>query len=344
MLDQVKALTFDVFGTVADWRGSITREGEALARSKNIHGVDWAKFAEAWRALYQPMMQEVRSGRRPWTKLDDLHRMNLDRVLRDFSITGLSEPEIDHLNRVWHRLDPWPDVVAGLTRLKRKYILATLSNGNVALMVNMAKRAGLPWDVILGAEVARAYKPQPEAYLRSAEFLGLRPDDCMMVAAHNSDHEAANALGFHNAFVPRPTEYGPGQAKDVTPSRAWDVVAKDFNDLADERLHHLPSRKRIRLARESRLARRHVGRSDHRIHEGTAVASREDGADDRQHAQERGVDQAEPARVRFTPRARREERKRRVDGQAVVREAEAREHRDAEDGQRPERERDPRRL
>ncbi|OLD96137.1 MAG: haloacid dehalogenase [Candidatus Rokubacteria bacterium 13_1_20CM_4_68_9] len=199
MLDQVKALTFDVFGTVADWRGSITREGEALARSKNIHGVDWAKFADAWRALYQPMMQEVRSGRRPWTKLDDLHRMNLDRVLRDFSITGLSEPEIDHLNRVWHRLDPWPDVVAGLTRLKRKYILATLSNGNVALMVNMAKRAGLPWDVILGAEVARAYKPQPEAYLRSAE----------------------------------PTEYGPGQAKDVTPSRAWDVVAKDFNDLAD---------------------------------------------------------------------------------------------------------------
>src|SRR5437870_1721613 len=213
MLDQVKALTFDVFGTVVDWRGSITREGEALARSKNIHGVDWAKFADAWRALYQPMMQEVRSGRRPWTKLDDLHRMNLDRVLRDFSITGLSEPEIDHLNRVWHRLDPWPDVVAGLTRLKRKYVLATLSNGNVALMVNMAKRAGLPWDVILGAEVARAYKPQPEAYLRSAELLGLRPDECMMVAAHNSDHEAANALGFHNAFVPRPTEYGPGQAK-----------------------------------------------------------------------------------------------------------------------------------
>src|SRR6266568_3201490 len=204
MLDQVKALTFDVFGTVVDWRGSITREGEALARTKNIHGVDWAKFAEAWRALYQPMMQEVRSGRRPWTKLDDLHRMNLDRVLRDFSISGLSEPEIDHLNRVWHRLDPWPDVVAGL-----------------------------PWDVILGAEVARAYKPQPEAYLRSAEFLGLRPDECMMVAAHNSDHEAANALGFHNAFVPRPTEYGPGQTKDVAPSRAWDVVAKDFNDLAD---------------------------------------------------------------------------------------------------------------
>src|SRR5256712_12043924 len=233
MLDQVKALTFDVFGTVVDWRGSITREGEALARSKNIAGVEGSRAAGAGPAPYQPMMQEVRGGRRPWTKLDDLHRMNLDRVLRDFSITGLSEPEIDHLNRVWHRLDPWPDVVAGLTRLKRKYILATLSNGNVALMVNMAKRAGLPWDVILGAEVARAYKPQPEAYLRSAEPLGLPVDGCMMVAAHNSDHAAANALGFHNAFVPRPTEYGPGQTQDPTPSRAWDIVAQDFGEVAD---------------------------------------------------------------------------------------------------------------
>src|SRR5207247_6658623 len=145
------------------------REGEALARTKNIHGVDWAKFAEAWRALYQPMMQEVRSGRRPWTKLDDLHRMNLDRVLRDFSISGLSEPEIDHLNHVWHRLDPWPDVVAGLTRLKRKYILATLSNGNVALMANMAKRAGLPWDVTPAAESARAHTAHTDTALRRHE-------------------------------------------------------------------------------------------------------------------------------------------------------------------------------
>ena len=233
MLDHVKALTFDVFGTVVDWRSSITREGEALARQKNIQGVDWAKFADAWRGLYHPAMQEVTSGRRPWTKLDDLHRMSLDRVLHDFGVKGLSEAEIDHFNRAWHRLDPWPDVVAGLTRLKRKYILATLSNGNVALMVNMAKRAGLPWDVILGAEVARAYKPQPDAYLKSAEFLGLRPEECMMVAAHNRDHEAANALGFRNAFVPRPMEYGPGQTRDVTPSRAWDIVAKDFGEVAD---------------------------------------------------------------------------------------------------------------
>src|SRR5439155_6303637 len=234
MLDQVKALTFDVFGTVVDWRGSITREGEALARSKNIHGVDWAKFADAWRALYQPMMQEVRSGRRPWTKLDDLHRMNLDRVLRDFSITGLSEPEIDHLNRVWHRLDPWPDVVAGLTRLKRKYILATLSNGNVALMVNMAKRAGLPWDVILGAEPTRHYKPHPQAYLGTAEFLGIKPEELMLCAAHNGDLKAAQAIGLKTAFVPRPTEYGPGQTKDVKAEGNWDVVAKDFVDLATQ--------------------------------------------------------------------------------------------------------------
>src|SRR2546428_6746713 len=232
MLDQVKALTFDVFGTVVDWRGSITREGEALARSKNIHGVDWAKFADAWRALYQPMMEEVRSGRRPWTKLDDLHRMNLDRVLRDFSITGLSEPEIDHLNRVWHRLDPWPDTVEGLTRLKRKFILATLSNGNVALMVNMAKHAGLPWDAILGAEVARAYKPQPEAYDRTAAFLDLKPGQCMMVAAHNGDVVAARGRGFRTAFVSRPVEHGPSKTRDVKAEHDFDVIADDFIDLA----------------------------------------------------------------------------------------------------------------
>src|SRR5213593_4647322 len=231
-MHQVKALTVDVFGTVVDWRGSITREGEALARTKNIRGVDWAKFADAWRALYQPAMQEIRSGRRPFTKLDDLHRMNLDRVLRDFSITGLSEPEIDHLNRVWHRLDPWPDVVAGLTRLKRKYILATLSNGNVALMVNMAKYAGLPWDAILGAEVAHAYKPQPEAYDRTAGFLDLKPGQCMMVAAHNGDLVAARGRGFHTAFVSRPLEHGPSKTRDVKAEHDFEVIADSFIDLA----------------------------------------------------------------------------------------------------------------
>jgi 2-haloacid dehalogenase len=228
----IKALTFDVFGTVVDWRSSIIREGEALGRTKGLTRVDWAAFADAWRGLYQPMMERVRSGAAPWTKLDDLHRMSLDRLLGEFKIEGLSEEEIDDLNRAWHRLDPWPDVVDGLTRLKRRYILATLSNGNVALMVNMAKRAGLPWDTILGAEVARHYKPQPEAYLRTAELLGLRPEQCLMVAAHNGDLAAASGCGLRTAFVPRPLEWGPQKTVDVTPARAWDVVASDFGDLA----------------------------------------------------------------------------------------------------------------
>ena len=170
----------------------------------------------------------------PWTRLDDLHRMSLDRLLVDFEIRGLSESEIDHLNRVWHRLDPWPDSVAGLTRLRKKYVLATLSNGNIALMVNMAKRAGLPWDAILGAEPARHYKPQPEAYLRTADFLGLRPEECMLVAAHNNDLAAAARVGFHTAFVRRPTEYGPTQTRDLRAEQSWDVVAESMVDLASK--------------------------------------------------------------------------------------------------------------
>jgi 2-haloacid dehalogenase len=228
----VRALTFDVFGTVVDWRSSIIREGEALGRAKGIGHVDWAKFADAWRGLYQPAMERVRSGAMPWTKLDDLHRASLDRLLGEQRISGLTEEEIEHLNRAWHRLDPWPDAVEGLTRLRRRYILATLSNGNVALMVNMAKRAGLPWDAILGAEVARHYKPQPQAYLNTAELLGLRPAECLMVAAHNGDLVAAAGCGFRTAFVPRPAEHGPQQARDTRPEHAFDVVATDFVDLA----------------------------------------------------------------------------------------------------------------
>ncbi len=230
-IQNVHALTFDVFGTVVDWRSSLIREGEALGRKKGF-GVDWAKFADAWRGLYQPAMDEVRSGRRAWTKLDDLHRESLDKLLVQFGIQGLSEREIDHLNRAWHRLDPWPDSVPGLTRLKKKFVLATLSNGNVALMVNMARHGGLPWDTVLGAEVARHYKPQPEAYLTTASLLGLAPSECMMVAAHNGDLAAASAVGLRTAFVPRPNEHGPGQAKDVKPAREWDVIASDFVDLA----------------------------------------------------------------------------------------------------------------
>ena len=229
----IKALTFDVFGTVVDWRSSLIREGEALGRAKGLK-VSWTAFADAWRGLYQPMLEQVRSGAMPWTKLDDLHRMALDQLLVRFGVTGLTEAEIDHLNRAWHRLDPWPDAVPGLVRLKRKFILATLSNGNVALLVDMAKRAGLPWDAILGAEVARHYKPQPAAYLTTAELLGLVPAQCVLVAAHNGDLAAAFALGFHTAFVHRRTEHGPTQTTDLRPTRDWDFVAEDFIDLAEK--------------------------------------------------------------------------------------------------------------
>ena len=228
----VQALTFDTFGTVVDYRSSIIAEGEALGRAKGLK-VDWAKFADAWRAGYGPAMNRVRTGELPWTKLDRLHRMTLDKLIADFSITGLSEPEIDHLNRVWHRLKPWPDSVAGLTRLKKKFVIAPLSNGNVALLTNMAKHAGLPWDCILGAEVARHYKPDKEAYLTGAELLDLRPDQIMMVAAHQPDLGAAHALGFKTAFVPRPQE-GPNGEKNLTPDPRWTIVASDFVDLASK--------------------------------------------------------------------------------------------------------------
>ena len=229
----VKALCFDVFGTVVDWRESVAREARQILGARGIER-DWQAFADAWRARYQPAMEAVRCGRRPWARLDDLHRENLVALLEDLAIGGLSDAEIDDLNRAWHRLDPWPDVIEGLCRLKRKYILATLSNGNVALMVNLAKRAGLPWDVILGAEVAGAYKPQPEAYLRAAALLDLAPAECMMVAAHGRDLIAAEACGFRTAFVARPKEYGPNQRRSPSAERAFDVVADSFIDLADK--------------------------------------------------------------------------------------------------------------
>ena len=232
-LGSVKALTFDVFGTVVDWRGGIIREASALGRAKGLDG-DWAKLADLWRSLYQPAMSRVSSGELPWTKLDDLHRMNLKQALDRLGIAGLSESEIEDFNRAWHRLDPWPDAIAGLSRLKRKFILVTLSNGNVALLVNMAKRSGLPWDAVLGAEVAGHYKPQPEAYLRTAELLGLAPQECMMVAAHNRDLVAAASCGFHTAFVLRSTEHGPDQKTDLRPEAEYDVVAGDFLDLAEK--------------------------------------------------------------------------------------------------------------
>jgi 2-haloacid dehalogenase len=230
-ISDVKALTFDVFGTVVNWRDSIAREAKAILAPKG-YDKDWHAFADRWRARYQPAMAKVRNGERPWTRLDDLHRENLLELLPEFGISGLSEAEIDHLNRAWHRLDGWPDTVEGLTRLKRKFILVTLSNANVALAVNMAKYAGLPWDAILGAEVAHAYKPTPEAYDRTAAFLDLKPAQCMMVAAHNADLMAAKGRGFRTAYVNRPLEMGPIKTRDLKAEHDFDVIADDFIDLA----------------------------------------------------------------------------------------------------------------
>ncbi|MDP8948793.1 MAG: haloacid dehalogenase type II [Actinomycetota bacterium] len=232
MTTDPRALIFDVFGTVVDWRSSIVREGEALGQRKNLD-VDWAAFADAWRSRYAPSMDRVRRGEIPWTKLDDLHRASLEELLKEFGIEGLSEEEKHHLNRVWHRLEPWPDAVEGLTRLKARYVVAPLSNGNVALLLDMAKQAGLPWDLIFSAELVRRYKPDPETYLMAPELLDLRPNRVMMVAAHVDDLRAAQENGLLTAYVPRPQEFGPeGEVEPPDPS--FDLVAKDFIELAEE--------------------------------------------------------------------------------------------------------------
>lgn len=226
----IKALAFDVFGTVVDWRASIIREGELLGRRKGLT-LDWARFADAWRAGYQPAMQRVRQGELGWTTIDDLHRMILDGLLKQFQIT-LSEKETEHLNRVWHRLMPWPDALAGLHRLKSRFVLATLSNGNVSLLVNLAKNVGLPWDCVLSGELFRHYKPDPEVYQGAARILGLQPAEVLMVAAHPYDLQAAKAQGLSTAFVPRPLERGPNGAAQDPAGMSFDVTAADFIDLA----------------------------------------------------------------------------------------------------------------
>jgi 2-haloacid dehalogenase len=229
----MKALLFDVFGTVVDWREGVARDLHAFFVRHGI-GADAHAAADAWRRRYQPAMEECRSGRRPFTRLDVLHRENLDAVLQECGAdtAALDAAELDELNRAWHRLDPWPDAVEGLARLKRRFVVAPLSNGNIALLLNMGKRASLPWDAILGAEAAQAYKPRPEAYLRTADILGLAPGGLCMVAAHNDDLAAARACGLCTAFVLRAREHGPQQKTDLAPSGPWDFVAADFIDLA----------------------------------------------------------------------------------------------------------------
>ncbi len=226
-----KALFFDVFGTLIDWRTSIAREAEIALRPLG-HSLDWLAFADAWRDEYQPAMEAVRSGRMAFCKLDLLHRANLDRIMPRF---GISAPEevLRHLNLAWHRLDAWPDVAAGLVRLKRRYWLAPVSNGNISLMVDLARRNGFPWDAILGAEVAGDYKPKPRVYLSACEAFDLPPGDCMMVAAHSRDLSHAGACGLRSAHVARPNEHGPGKG-EAAPKVPVDFTAASLEDLADQ--------------------------------------------------------------------------------------------------------------
>jgi 2-haloacid dehalogenase len=231
-LNDIKAstqvLAFDIFGTVVDWHGSIEREMQAL-----YPAVDGNAFALAWRAGYQPAMARVRSGELGWTRIDELHRLILEDLLPKFGLTHLSEAERAHLNRVWHRLDAWPDSVAGLLRLKKKFTICSLSNGNLGLLTNMAKRAGLPWDCVLSAEVFRAYKPDPAAYLGVAQVFDLQPHQVMLCAAHHDDLVGARACGLHTAYIERPLEFGASHPKDVSPLVGNDLHAQDIQALAD---------------------------------------------------------------------------------------------------------------
>lgn len=230
-LSTVKALTFDVFGTVVDWRSSIIKELTELGESKGITA-DWELFADKWRGGYAPSMDKVRKGELPWKSIDQLHRMVLDQLLDEFQINDLSEGERFRLNKAWHRLEPWPDTVEGLTRLKKKYIIATLSNGNISLLTNMAKHSKLPWDVILSSELARHYKNDREVYLTALSLLDLQPEELMMCAAHQDDVTAAKEAGLKTAYINRPLEFGPDKPNDATDNMPYDIIADGIIDLA----------------------------------------------------------------------------------------------------------------
>ena len=230
----VKALVFDVFGTCVDWRTSLINDFTKWSETRGIKA-DWTALVDGWRAVYAASMDEVRKHpERGYMILDTLHRQSLEKLVAQFSIEGLTEADLNYLTMGWHRLHAWPDTVSGLTRLKTKYIISPLSNGNVALLTNMGKFAGMPWDLILSAELFEHYKPDPETYLGAAKLLGLAPEQVMMVAAHNQDLKAAQQLGLKTAFVARPTEYGPLQKFDFEATGSWDIVAKDFNGIADK--------------------------------------------------------------------------------------------------------------
>jgi len=228
---RVKAVLFDTFGTVVDWRASIIEQFEDFGRERAL-SVDWAAFVDDWKSCYRPGMDAVRAGRSPWTNVDGIYRKKLGPLLGEYGIPQLSEAETTRLNRAWDWCKPWPDVVAGLTRLRKKYVLSPLSNGDVSCLVNMARHGGLPWDCILCAEIFRHYKPDPEVYLGAIALLGCEPGETMLVAAHNYDLRAARSHGMRTAFVPRPLEYGPGQKSDLVPEEDWDIVASDFGHLA----------------------------------------------------------------------------------------------------------------
>lgn len=233
MQEPLRAILFDVFGTVVDWRASLIRELTTYGAAHGLHA-DWAGLVDAWRGAYEPEKDRVRGGGIPWTNLDALHRHALDDLLPRFGLATLDEDARAHLTRAWHRLDPWPDALPGLARLHGRFILGPLSNGNVSLLVNMARRARLPWDMVFSVELFRRYKPDPATYLGACALLDLAPTQVMMCAAHNGDLRAASALGLRTGFVRRANEYGPGQHSDLVAEEAWDVVAEDLEDLATQ--------------------------------------------------------------------------------------------------------------
>ena len=231
-MQDLRAILFDTFGTLVDWRTSLIDELTAYGIDRGVEA-DWPALVDAWRGAYKPSMDRVRRGELPWTKLDALHRASLDMLVAQFGITGLSDRDLQHINLGWHRLRPWPDVVPGLRRLHTRFILAPLSNGNVSLLVNLARHAGLPWDMVFGAEVFGHYKPDPETYLGACRMLSLEPRQVMLCAAHNDDLAAAQGHGLRTAFVPRVTEYGPLQARDFTATGDWDLVVASLSELAE---------------------------------------------------------------------------------------------------------------